>query len=449
MVSIVSALAQVKANLAEQLQPDRIRQQAKLMDHRWRRGPLDPAATVFLFITQVLNGNTAIMHLRHLAAMTCSASAYCQARMRLPLALIETLSQSISDSMAHATADVSLWLGHRIWHVDGSSFSMPDEPALQHHFGQPGGQAKGCGFPVATLLVLVDATTGFIARTLALPLRTHEQSQVSQLHDALKPGDVLVGDRGFCSFVHLALLMQGNRHAVLRAHQRTIVCFKRGRAHRHKNRKACHTGLPTSKWLRWLGPTDQLVQWHKPVDQPAWCDDETYTQLPMCITLRELRYKVNRKGFRTKTVTLVTTLLDADKYSKQALADLYRDRWHIEKRLHELKITMKMDQLHCHTVSGVLKELAVFTLVYNMVRRVCLESALQQGVSPDRVSFVDALRWLITPQSQMPLNQLAINPTRPNRAHPRVQKRRPKQYPLMQKPRHELMQALMGNTVGG
>jgi hypothetical protein len=216
---------------------------------------------------------------------------------------------------------------------------MPDEPALRKHFGQPGGQRKGCGFPVAKLLVLVDAATGFIARTLALPLRTHDLSRVSAMHDALEPNDVFVGDRGFCSYVHLALLLQGNRHAVLRAHQRTLVSFKRGRPHAGQYPKGQRAGLPTSQWLRALGPTDQLVRWFKPPSRPSWCDAETFGRLPGAIQVREMRYPITPPGFRTTEVTLVTTLLDAERYSKRALAELYRQRWDVEKRLRELKIT--------------------------------------------------------------------------------------------------------------
>lgn len=449
MVSILSAVTRVKADLARWISAAAILELCAQAGHTWRRGPLDPVATLGLFITQVLHGNTAITHLRHLAAMTCSASAYCQARMRLPLEVIEAVSRSVSAALTDTTGDVGRWLGHRVWHVDGTGFSMPDEPALRERFGQPGGQREGCGFPVAKLLVLADAATGFIARTLALPLRTHDLSHVTAVHDALEPNDVLVGDRGFCSYVHLALLLLGNRHAVLRVHQRTIVSFKHGRPHAGQYPKGQGAGLPTSQWLRALGLTDQVVRWFKPPSCPSWCDADTFRGLPESIEVRELRYRITQPGFRTTEVTLVTTLLDADRYSKRALAELYLDRWDIEKRLRELKITLGMDVLRCQTVDGVLKELAVFTLVYNLVRTVCLESARQQGVAPDRISFTDALRWLCASPSPVPIERLLVNPERPDRIEPRVRKRRPKEYPLMQRPRRELTQALMGKRVGG
>ena len=84
--------------------------------------------------------------------------------------------------------------------------------------------------------------------------------------------------------------------------------------------------------------------------------------------VRELRYRVSPRGFRTRSVTLVTTLLDAEAYPLEALAELYGTRWRVEQYLRDLKQTMKMDVLRCKTVDGVLKELMVYGIVYNLVR---------------------------------------------------------------------------------
>ena len=107
------------------------------------------------------------------------------------------------------------------------------------------------------------------------------------------------------------------------------------------------------------------------------------------------------------------------------------------------KLRRPVDVLRCKTPDGVLKELAVFTLVYNLVRAACLASAAERGVPPDRISFTDAMRWLREPRPWVSLSELLVNPTRPDRIEPRVRKRRPKQYPLMQKPRSELKELLL------
>ncbi len=163
--------------------------------------------------------------------------------------------------------------------------------------------------------------------------------------------------------------------------------------------------------------------------------------------MRELRYRIDRPGFRVREVTLVTTLVDAEPYPVEALAELYRGRWEIEVNLRHLKTTMKMDVLRCETVAGVSKELLMYALVYNLVRLVMLEASHRQGVAVARISFVDALRWLASAQPGESLPALVVNPDRRDRVEPRVRKRRPKQYPLMKKPRSELRKALLEQEV--
>jgi hypothetical protein len=174
---------------------------------------------------------------------------------------------------------------------------------------------------------------------------------------------------------------------------------------------------------------------------------DEYALLPEEITVRELRYKVHTPGYRVGEVTLVTTLLEASVYPAAALADLYFRRWQVEVYLRDLKITLKMDVLKCKTVDGVLKELAVFALVYNLVRSVACESAKAQGVAADRVSVTDAVRWLVGAEGDEDLSVILINPSRKGRVEPRVRKRRPKQYPLMKKPRAVLRKQLTDKKV--
>ncbi len=136
---------------------------------------------------------------------------------------------------------------------------------------------------------------------------------------------------------------------------------------------------------------DQVVEYFKPKTCPVWLSAADYAALPASLTLRELRYQVQQRGCRTKQVTLVTNLLDPQQYPAQDLADLYGQRWQIETNLRHLKQTMKMDVLHCTTVNGVLKELTVFALVYNLVRTVMHAAAVRQDVDVERISFADAL----------------------------------------------------------
>ncbi len=441
---ITDIVRQFKQDWTSELSADAIEQACLDTGMRWNGSQLNPVVTIQLFFLQILHGNTACTHLPHLAGMAFTAAAYCKARMRIKLKALQSLLRNTALQLQQETFDSARWLGHRVFHIDGTGFSMPDTSALQSHFGQPGGQQKGCGFPVAHVLAMTHAGTGMITKILAAPLRTHDMAKTVEVHPELRENDLLVADRGFCSYAHLALLLQRGVHGLMRIHQRVIVDFTPERSHatprRGKSQKK--KGLPRSRWIRQLGTTDQIVAWLKPTTRPRWMSAEQYAALPDSITVRELRYTINRKGFRAKTITLVTTLLDAERYPLAELAEQYRQRWEIETNFGYLKTTMKMDVLKCRTVNGVLKEMHVFALVYNMVRQVMLEAAHRQKVDVRRISFTDALHWLQSARVGNALSKLVVNPHRPNRLEPRVRKRRPKQYPLMQIPRTELKKAL-------
>ncbi|MHC5540815.1 IS4 family transposase [Singulisphaera rosea] len=311
---------------------------------------------------------------------------------------------------------------------------------MQQHFGQPGNQKKGCGFPVAKWLVMFDLTTGMLLRSITAPLRSHEMSRAAAISSESEPGDLVLGDRGFCSYAHLALLRGRKLHGVFRIHQKQIVDFTPGRPGTRGGAKDM-PGLPRSRWVLAQGDSDQVVVWYKPKGKPSWMTAEEYGALPEEITVRELRYRVEVPGYRVREITLVTSLLNASEYPAEALAELYFRRWQVEIHIRHLTITMQLDVLRCKTVEGVLKELAMFSLAYNLMRSVMGESARLQGVDPDRIGLVDAMRWLIGIEGS-DLTVLIVNPSRRGRVEPRVKKRRAKQYTLMNKPRAELRKSL-------
>jgi hypothetical protein len=310
---------------------------------------------------------------------------------------------------------------------------MPDTPELAARFGYPAGQKPGLGFPMAKLLLLLDLSSGLIRRVLINPYRTHESSQASRLHPELQPGDILVGDRGFCSFVHLALLIRQACHGVLRAHQRLLWNFAA---------QLKHQGMQT-RILRALGRDDRLVLYRKARQRPAWISACDYAQLPEQITVRELRYRVEHKGFRSRTVMLVTTLVDPLIYGKEELARLYGLRWQIETQFRHLKSTLNMAVLKGKSGGVIEREILAYVLVYNLVAREIRRCARKQHVAACRISFIDAVRWLIT--GMRARVRLRINPLRPGRSEPRVRKRRPITYPHMTRPRDILRQELMRN----
>jgi hypothetical protein len=446
---VVRVIEQFKQSWSQELEDDAIDRAMREAGHQWRERELSPVATVKMFLLQILYGNVACNHVPHLAHKDVTGSAYCEARGRLPLAGVETLLTRATAKMAECARDTGLWLGHRLFFTDGSSFSMPDTPELQKHFGQSGQQAAGCGFPMAHWLALVHFGSGLIQKVYTAALRTHDLSGVIQLHPELQAGDVLAGDRAFGSYAHMAILFSRGVYALMRAHQRLIVDFTPGRIHRQAvcGNDAKKKGLPTSRWIKSLGKLDQLVEWFKPTVCPSWLTSEQFAALPESLLIRELQYTVARPGFRVKQVTLTTTLLDSERYTAEQLAEAYRLRWTIETSFGHLKTSMKMDVLRCQTVRGVTKELTMFLLVYNLVRMTMLEAARRQKVPVERISFVDALRWLATADPGDPLPDLVVNPLRPNRIEPRARKRRPKEYDLMNKPRAVLRELLTAKTV--
>jgi Transposase DDE domain len=440
-VSIVDAVATIKRSVAECLTAESIHQACRQVGHSWRERELGPAQTIWAFLLQVLHGNTACAHVVRLARLSCSAAAYCSARARLPLAVYQRILEQTSQAARQAFRE-PLWHGHRTFYVDGTGFSMPDTKELHAHFGQSGAQRAGCGFPVARLLAMFDAATGLLVKMAAAPLRTHDLTQVNRVHPELRAGDVLAGDTAFASYAHLALLVAAKLQGVFRAHQRQLVSFRQDRKLVGKQSKRTTALSAASRLIRKLGRFDQVVEYRRPAIRPEWLTAEQYAALPETLLVRELRYWTKRRGFRTRVVTLVTTLLDAESYLLEEIASLYGRRWEIETNFAHLKTTMQMDVLHCQTVQGVLKELLMFALVYNLARLVMLAASREQNVPHDRLSFVDALRWLASACEHKPELQLLVNPRRPGRYEPRVRKRRPKAYSLMTQPRCQLRQQL-------
>jgi hypothetical protein len=345
---IFTILGRLRQDLAACLTPQAIEAACHQARHSWRKRLLDPVTTIYLFLMQVLHGNTACQHVVHFGGWTFTDSAYCQARKRLPLAVFHRLLEQTAATLRDVTAGTSDWFGHRVWVLDGSGFSMPDVPELQRHFGQPTNQRPGCGFPVARWLALFDVATGMLLRSATAPLRTHDMALTGDIADDLGPGDVVLGDCGLCSYAHIANLVVRGLHAVFRMHQRQIVDFTPGRPHAGgKAGRGGPAGRPRSRWVRAQGDADQVVIWSKPKSRPRWMTAEEFAALPEELLVRELRYRIETPGYRTHEITVVTTLVDATAYPAKALAELYYRRWQVELNFRHLKIMMKMDVLRC------------------------------------------------------------------------------------------------------
>ncbi len=439
MASVASALDRIKLELEKYLPSTTILTACIDAGHRWRQRKFDPVTTIHLFVLQVLCFNTAITHLRHLAKRPVNAAAYCKARMRLPLAVLQRLLEHSAAAMVKAMGSrdkPGCWCGLQVYLVDASSTIAPDTPELQKQFRQPKNQKKGCGFPVPKLLGLFDAFSGLMVRVLFFPLYTHDLRGVMSLHPLLGQGDLLVGDRAYCSYAHVALLSARQVMGLFRLHQRRLPDFRRGR----KTRRRKGNCKSRTKFIKRLGKLDHLVEWRKPPQRykPAWMSDEQYALLPETLRVRELRFHLPAGGQRTRVVTIATTLLDPELYPSEKIAELYGLRWTVETHFAELKTTLKMRRIKCQTVAGVQKEMAVYCLVYNLVHAIMMEAAQRQKVPPDRISFIDAVRWLLSAVPGEELPDLVVNPQRKNRHEPRVIKDLQDTYRKMTVPRSKM-----------
>src|SRR5437660_3869589 len=114
MLSMTAALARIKGRLADAVPPELIQRLSHEVGHRWRERDLGPVVTTHLFLQQVLHGNIAIAHLRRVSGRDFTDSAYCQARARLPRAVLDRLQRAVTDGL-RADGDSrpeTRWLGH-------------------------------------------------------------------------------------------------------------------------------------------------------------------------------------------------------------------------------------------------------------------------------------------------------------------------------------------------
>ena len=429
--SITRSVQEIKRDPSSIVSAERILRACTAAGHEWRERSLGPVQTVYLFMAQILHGNTSCAHVRQLGGFAFERSAYCRARLRLPVSIFQQLMREIGQRVTSEASRVGLWRGHRVVCVDGSTFSMPDGNELQALFRWAPGK-HGQEFPVSKFVALFDLITGALLDLAPASMRDHELSLVQRVHGLMRRGDVVVADRLYCTYAYLAQLCSEQLHFVIRvpASSRRID-FRVGRRHaKHKHWKG-----PQSIWVKRLGKHDQIVDWIKPREAPPWLSTEAWERLPELLRVRELRYRINRPGYRTHVVTLVTTLLDPECYPKQAVAELYGRRWQVEVNLRHLKSTMRMDVLRCRTADGIHRELAVFGIIYNAVRLVMIHAAETQGVPPDRISFIDVLRWLELGCPGADLPRFITNPTRARSPAPRNVRRRHNNHTYMTRPR--------------
>jgi hypothetical protein len=443
----VNGLLQRDALACEVLADEAVSRRCQEGGYRWRRSFWCPATTLMAFLLQVLGAEKTLRAAVSALLVQWKArgagglpsadpAAYCQARQRVPEWLFHRLCGDLAQGLEGQVGPDGRWHGHQVRLVDGSTVSMPDEAELQKAFPQPEAQKPGCGFPVARLVVMFCWATGAVLRTAIGNLHIAEISLLRRCREEwLSPGDLLVGDRHYGSYVDITQLSALGVFVLFRLHARRPADFRQGKR---------------------LGPDDQMVTWRRPKIYLSsfGIPREHFDRLPETLELRMIRISHVPRGFRSRPIVVVTTLLDPLAYPADEIRALYRDRWMAELNLRALKVTLGMEVLHGESLDVVRKEMLMHLLAYNWIRLLMWWAARQHGVHLHRLSFAGTLHRLraILPVSmvlaarglgQGPelssqlLEWIAedLLPHRPNRYEPRRKKRRPKEYSLLNKPR--------------
>jgi hypothetical protein len=396
-----------------------------------RQRELPRVAVFWAFLGQVfLRGASCRWALRRLQADAVgkgrsppgdSTSAYCQARVALPLAWLQALFAALAPWFEPRTN--GQWYGRSVRLIDGSGFSMPDTPANRRRWKYAGGQKPGCGFPTGKLVGLFCLHTGRLIAFGEAAWKTHELTLARRLLRVLKAGEVLVADRAYCGWLFLVQLLGQKVDFVIRLHQARTVRSRRARS-----------------WQE---------TWQKPPRPPGQAQ-RFWKKQPETLRVRLVRFQVQARGFRTQNVIVVTSLLDEKAFPDSAIAALYARRWQVELHYRQIKTNLALDVLRGLSPAMIERELWMHAIAYNLVRALLLEAALTHDVPIERLSFkgaLDALQaWADRALSSRRQRRHARRtllasiandrvPLRPGRNEPRARKRRPKNYQFLTRPR--------------
>ena len=430
---------EIEAQFKEFLAPDTL-----ALSHRGsasRKRVFFLSRVFYSFIWQVLQPRTACRTVLRQIQAFCetetlhlgeNTSGYCQARARLPISCVQAaLKQSASAARRFCPEGVPGWK-RPVKVVDATCIRLPDTQANRNVYPYAGCQRPGCGFPVMKVLALFCLASGAVLEAVCDAWKTGDMRLFLQILPRLHPGDILLGDRAFCGWFLLAKLPTLGVDVVARL---------RG------------SRLQKADPHRRLGPNEWLVTRERPLACPPYLTADQWRKLPAQITVRIIRSRLSRPGFRTHELWLCTTLLDPDLYPAHQIARLYLRRWEIELCFRDIKTTMGMEELRCRSPEMIYKELLIFLTAHNFIRCLVAQAAAAHHVPLTRISFKGAVDTARSFHSAMRLARTIrkarqlharlleilardLIPYRPDRAEPRAVKKRPKPYQRLTKPRH-------------
>jgi hypothetical protein len=358
--------------------------------------------------------------------------AYCRAKARLPLDQFPKGLSATARQADQLAPPLQLLAGRPIKVADGSALTLADTPKNRAAY-PPIEPTATPTFPQLRLVVLFSLLSGAILAAAPASLQVSELGLLHALVTHLVAGDILVGDRGFGSFPVIAWL-QVHRIDLLGRTTRRIDGRRR---------------------LRRLGKNDWLLTWKAtPSCTSPWLSALVQALLPTQLTVRAVKGSCYQKGFRVRQVTVVTTLLDPERYPAAEILQAYLRRWRLEMCLDDLKTSLQMETLRGRTPETLQRELFTRLIAHNLVRCTMAQAASDHQVPLERLSFkgsLDALRHFAHARARahsrarrqrlwsLLLQTLArdLVPERPGRREPRAVKRRKNKYPRLDAPRHK------------
>ena len=426
------------------LSEEMVEQALSAVEFVWNDSIYTPMVTLWVFIGQVLSADHScnaavarlIAHRVSQGQRPCSpeTSAYCQARKRLPEKFFSTLTCLVGQALDAKGRSEWLWKGRRVLMFDGTTVSMPDTRQTNVLIRNPTDKSQDWASPLLESEPSRRLRAERFSMSGSVAMQAKGQGEVTllrRLSNVFSAGDILLAD-----------CLMSNWRCIYTMQKRDVDMVSR------LNKALRKADFRKGKRL---GKDDHIVQWRKPWIRGIY--GQAQKSMPKFITVREARVYIKQPGFRTKVITIVTTLLDPIQYTKEDLADLYRQRWNNELDLRSIKSTMQMEVLRCKTPALVRKEVWTHILAYNLIRTIIAQAADKHGKDPRSISFKGAIQTLEAFQPviaiqgrntairmklyQQLLDAIAAHQVadRPDRFEPRLRKRRPKHYAYLRKPR--------------
>jgi hypothetical protein len=365
--------------------------------------------------------DTMVSRLPHANGRSPGSGTLAKARARVPLSVWKDLFDWLAEQAAKLSAPFDKWRGLRVVLLDGTTVSMPDEGKLFAAFGRGSGKHGLYKYPLARLVTLVLANTQAI---IAYALGRYDEAENTlawQILGTLRPGDLLVGDRRYAAAHFYARYLAQGVDYLTRMNERLKV--RKLKVFAVYADGSFAAGIKINKKYRKADPT-----------------------LPEFVTARIIQVAARIRGKRT-VLWLVTSLLDPDRYPAAEIAALYLRRWRIETLFRNVKVELGADVLRSKTPDGIRKEVAARLVALNVIRSIILQAAGEHGADPLRLSFVHAVRAILSfapalatePPWKLPLIYRALlceiashqNPVRAGRIERRAIRRERKHYPTL------------------